>query len=115
MAKMTISQLEAQTNEKFASIEAQLQTLIDLAQNNTMANVGKTEKPERNDAWLSEFPKYGTPAQRVEYDKLANYARSRYAEMQKVHGESVRCFIAVPKKQDLMPHYVTWKECPKLK
>ena len=120
MAKMTISQLEAQTNDKFAAIEERLQMLIDLAQNSANSNGGKTDKPKRERDWLSKFPaKYDVDgearnAQREQYAKLAEYARSKYAERREQLGDAVTAFIPVPKRCDIMPHTIQWSECPKL-
>lgn len=105
-------QTVATTNARIDGIEAKLDQLIAVMQGNQGNQPKQAKKPEqpKEDEWLKPFPPYGTPAQRVEYDKLAERAKSQLKSVQEALGtKSIKCFIPVPKDDvTRMPHTIRW-------
>ena len=115
--KMTVAQLNAQTDERFAQVNSTLDKLTSmvsiLAEAALAADQAKQpKKPEqpKDDEWLKPCPDYATAAQRVEYDKLAEKAKKQRPELMKSLGtKSIKAFIPVPKKDTTrMPHTIRW-------
>lgn len=114
--KMTVAQLNAQTDERFAQVNETLATLTSMVKTLTEAALAadqtkQAKKPEqpKDDEWLKPFPEYGTPAQKVEYDKLAKRAAGQRKAMEEALGtKSIKCFIPVPREQARMPHSIRW-------
>lgn len=107
LAKM-VKEMEAKMSEQSANIDklAQIVTAVVTAQQTT-AKTAKPAAPAK--PWLSPCAEYATPAQKVEYDKLASKAKAQLSAAKKLFGtESVTCFIPIPKTADRMPHSLRW-------
>ena len=111
---MTAKPTVASTNARIDGIEAKLDQLIAVMsanQGNQGNQVKKPEQAKQDEDWLKAFPEdYGTPAQRVEWEKLADKARKQRPELMKSLGtKAIKCFIPVPKKDtSRMPHTIRW-------
>lgn len=118
-SKNTVASVRSELNDymeanssDMAEIRASLREMSEaLASLTSGKGNGKksTDKKQERD-WLTPFPAdYGTAAQRVEYDKLAERARNQYKDVCKALGtDSVTAFIPVPKEQGRMPHTIKW-------
>ena len=99
MTTMTKAQMQELLDAQAAQI-AQLTELV-------KANV-KTPKQDKKPL-VSPCPDYATPAQRVEYEKMAEKAAKMYDDACKFFGtKAVRPFVPVPKQADRMPHSIRW-------
>lgn len=110
-SKLTVKALAEQVAANQAATDAQIGKLTELVAALVNAQGSKPTKPEQPKRdWLSPFPsEYGTAAQRVEYDKLAERARKQRQAIIKATGtETVTAFIPVPQNADRMPHTIKW-------
>jgi len=116
MARKTVAQLDAEMAARNAEMDAKIDKLLAVVEALTTQDKPEKknlqpvpDKPKRKIEWLADFPDYGTPAQRVEYDKLAKRAVAQRDKIAAAMGvEYVSCFIPVSKKQDVMPHSIKW-------
>ena len=106
MARTTVKDLETRVN----GIEAKIDQLIELAAATAQAKQPKQAKQADERPWWGECPEYATASQRVEWQKLVKKAKATRDKVAAAAGtECIKCFIPVPKKQDLMPHSINWK------
>ena len=109
MAKTTVAQLEERFNIMQADMAKLVQAVSTMAAQTVQAPQPekKVEKPKK--PWLAACPDYATPAQKLEYDKLAKRAAEQRDAVKAALGtEAVSAFIPVPKTAGRMPHTIKW-------
>jgi len=107
----------AQLTEKLAEQADRIDTLTTLVHTVVEAVAKQQQQPAAAAAkpakqakpWIQPCPDYASPAQRAEYDKLADRAaKQRKTVCEALGTESVSCFIPVAEDKRRMPHTVRW-------